>query len=314
MPIETWPITSREEWLERRKQDVTASTAGALLGLHPYCTPLQLYLDKTGIAPMDNGDNPAMRRGRLLEPVAVRIVQEEHPEWRVEAPGLYLRDPAKRIGATPDMAVRDEDDASGVIEIKSVEQSTFRRNWLDENGEIQVPLWIAIQALVCAHLMGAQWALVGVLRVSHGIEFDLLPVPQTPSLIDRIEAAATEFWACVEQQQPPPPVFPADIDAVLRYTKGLDVSDDAVVLPEGDNYWRERLGEYVRVGAEIKEREALCKVIKAETLHKLGPATKLVQDGQVLATAKLVEKKAETKPRAGYTYRDLRIPAGAVTP
>ena len=93
--IETWPITSREEWLEKRKQDITASTAGALLGLHPYCTPLQLYLDKTGIAPMDNRDNPAMRRGRLLEPVAMRIVQEEHPDWRVEAPGLYFRDPDK---------------------------------------------------------------------------------------------------------------------------------------------------------------------------------------------------------------------------
>jgi putative phage-type endonuclease len=312
--IERHSITDHNEWLRWRKQDVTASTAGALLGLHPYCTPLQLYLDKTGIAPMDNRDNPAMRRGRLLEPVAMRIVQEEHPEWRVEAPGVYLRDPDKRIGATPDIAVRDENDAPGVIEIKSVEQSAFRRNWLDENGEIRVPLWIAIQALVCAHLMQAQWAQVGVLRVSHGIEFDLIPIPQTPNLIERIEAAATEFWTAVEQQQPPPPVFPTDIDAVLRYTKGLDVSDEAVILPEGDNYWRERLGEYVRVGAEIKEREALCKAIKAETLHKLGPATKLMQDGRVLATAKLITKKAETKPREGYVYRDLRIPAGAVNP
>jgi predicted phage-related endonuclease len=46
MPIESWQITGRDEWLERRRQDITGSVAAALLGVHERITPLQLYRGK----------------------------------------------------------------------------------------------------------------------------------------------------------------------------------------------------------------------------------------------------------------------------
>ena len=311
MPIETRIITDREEWLKWRGDDVTASVAGALLGLHPHCTALQLYMAKTGLVSLDNGDSGPMRRGRLLEPVAMQIVKEAHPEWQVEAPAVYLRDPEHKLGCTPDLYASTSLSRC-VIEIKSVEPSAFRRNWLDESGTIQVPTWIAIQALVCAHLAQAQWCMVGVLRVAHGIEFDLIPIPETPGLIARIEAAASEFWACVERGEPPPPVFPADTDSVLKMASKAADEGASVEIEEGDNYFPALIAEYVQNGVELREREARGKAIKAELLHKLGEATTLKQNGRTLATAKLVTKKAEEKPRAGYSYRDLRIPPGAV--
>ena len=130
--IEQRQITDRDEWLRWREEDVTASVAGALLGLHPYCTALQLYMAKTGLVSLDNGDSGPMRRGRLIEPVAMQIVKEEHPEWRVEAPAVYLRDPEHKLGCTPDLYASTSL-SRGVIEIKSVEPSAFRRTWLDES-------------------------------------------------------------------------------------------------------------------------------------------------------------------------------------
>ena len=44
--IETRQITSRDEWLQWRKQDITASVIGALFNVHPYKTALQLYVEK----------------------------------------------------------------------------------------------------------------------------------------------------------------------------------------------------------------------------------------------------------------------------
>ena len=46
--VERHEITSREAWLELRKQDVTASTIAALFNCHPYTTALRLYAEKRG--------------------------------------------------------------------------------------------------------------------------------------------------------------------------------------------------------------------------------------------------------------------------
>ena len=62
----------KETWLALRKQDVTASDAGALLGIHEFKTLLDLYGNKTGTL-KEQPENDAMRRGKKLEGVAVWI-------------------------------------------------------------------------------------------------------------------------------------------------------------------------------------------------------------------------------------------------
>lgn len=312
MPTETWHITTREEWLERRRHDITGSVAAALLGAHERMTPLQIYLDKVGVLPLDNGDNPAMRRGRLLEPLAVTLIKEAHPDWEVWPSEDYVRDPEHRIAVTPDVYVRDEAKRFGVIEIKSVEPGVFYRTWLEEDGTIRPTTASIVQVSLARHLLRAEFAMVGVLRVGHAVDFDLIEIPEAPGLIEKLEEAAAELWRCIERNEPPPPIFPDDADAIIQQAKSIKTSTASVELPEGDNYFPEILAEYVRNNAEIKARSERCKTIKAEVLHKMGPATKLTQNGKVLATAKLCHKKAEEKPRAGYPYRDFRIPAGAV--
>ena len=37
----------REEWLRYRKQGIGGSDAGAICGLNPYCSAMQVYYDKT---------------------------------------------------------------------------------------------------------------------------------------------------------------------------------------------------------------------------------------------------------------------------
>ena len=101
MTIEIREITSREEWLEWRKQDVTASSIGALFDCHPYTTALKLYAEKRGTEFIVE-DNRAMRRGRWLEPAVAKAVKEMRPEWTLISGHEYLRDPELGLGATPD--------------------------------------------------------------------------------------------------------------------------------------------------------------------------------------------------------------------
>lgn len=56
----------KKEWLKYRKQGIGGSDAGAICGLNPYRSAMQVYQDKTSDKIEDN-DNEAMRQGRELE-------------------------------------------------------------------------------------------------------------------------------------------------------------------------------------------------------------------------------------------------------
>lgn len=55
-----------EEWLRWRKKGLGGSDVGAICGLNPYRTAMQVYYDKTSDE-IEDFDNEAMRQGRELE-------------------------------------------------------------------------------------------------------------------------------------------------------------------------------------------------------------------------------------------------------
>ena len=62
---------NREEWLNERRTGIGGSDAAAVMGLNPWKSPLDVYLDKTGQL-MESPDNPALYWGRVLEEVVAR--------------------------------------------------------------------------------------------------------------------------------------------------------------------------------------------------------------------------------------------------
>ena len=183
MAVETLRPSSREEWLALRERNIGASEAAALLGVHDYLTPFELYARKSGLVTADVADNSAMRRGRLLEPVALQMLKEERPEWNVDPNpmpgGVYFQDTELRLAATPDALVVAPDRGRGVAQVKSVEARAFADKW-QRDDEVQPPIWIAIQVLVEAFLSGADWACVVALVVDHGIRIEVIDVPLHP--------------------------------------------------------------------------------------------------------------------------------------
>lgn len=67
---------SRDEWLARRSESIGASEAGAILGLNPYKSNIDVYLEKTqGI--IDQEDNLNMWLGREMEDIIKKRFEEE---------------------------------------------------------------------------------------------------------------------------------------------------------------------------------------------------------------------------------------------
>jgi hypothetical protein len=240
---------------------------------------------------------------RLLEDVARKLIQEEHPEWDVLPASDYIRDTEKRLGCTPDVYVH-RDNHLGIVEIKSVQPHIFEQRWRNEEGGITPPMAATIQALLTKHLTGADFAYVAALRVSHGLELDMVEIPDSPKLIKRIEDAAPLFWERVKRKEPPPADFATDAELVIRM-HAAKATPDKVIDLSADNELPEMADRYRELAAIAKAAEDERKIIKARLLDKLGDAEFVLRHGDVFATARLIKKdpyKVEPKP-----YRDVRF-------
>lgn len=309
MTIESWPVTDRESWLKRREKDVTASVAAALFGdgVHPYITAYELYCLKAGLIEADPEETPAMRRGRLLEPVALQLLREERYGWTLEAGKTYYRDTVHRIGATPDTTARRPDiDGLGTVQIKTAGRFAFDKGWKGEHGEINLPLWIAVQCSVEASLIGATWGAVAVMVLGDGgLDMHIVDVPLRPKLVVKLRELTKEFWRRVGAREAYPIEFNRDAEMISRlYAE----TDGGTVDLSANNRIMEVIA--AREGLKIMEAKGAAaakerKPLDAEIIAALGNAANgTLADGRVIEAPTVHRKEYSVEATS---YRTIRV-------
>jgi putative phage-type endonuclease len=206
--------TPREEWLRLRRDGLGGSDALAILGLDPWKTRMEVYLDKTGDERAEREQTDAMAWGNYAEaPIA---------EWFAFKTGIKVRRcglmrhadrPWQRVSV--DRLTSD----GGLLECKNTNYHR-RGEWEDDEGEIVAD--------------GAE------AQAQHGLAVTGLPhawfaaqVGGQPPVIRRIErdeafirdltACEEEFWQLVEARTPPALEGRASADLIAR------------LYPEADN-------------------------------------------------------------------------------
>lgn len=298
-PFERHAITSREEWLEMRKQDVTASVAGCLIGHHDYATPYALWALKSGLVEDDQEETAAMQRGRLLEPVALNLLREQQPSWSVEAATHYFRDPENRIGATPDaFAIDPIRTGFGVVQIKTVSSQTFKKMWSSDTAGVRVPEWIEIQTLIEAYLTGASWAVVAALVTEHGDTFKLhiIVIPMRLHMIEKLRHETETFWMMVASGQPPEIDYARDSSIVER----IHVPGDSQIDLSWWNAGPALAEEYKDLACSIALAEARRKEIRTQILLKMDGSSTGMINGKEFVTAKVIHRNGYTVPKSDY--------------
>ncbi len=304
MGIASFPVTDRASWLAHRHKDVTASVAGALLGVHEYTTAFELWAIKSGRLAAETDETPAMRRGRLLEPVAVQMIREDYPDWTVEQPGVYLTDPDIRLGATPDLYVECPKRGPGVVQIKTTADMIYRMKWRDpDTYEVVPPLWIAVQALVEAHLSGRNWAAVALMVVGLGLDLHVIDVPMNRKLITKLREETVRFWELVASGEEPAPDYGRDRWVIDR----LFANDDGSELDlSRDNLFRTLLTSRAAYKNTIKEAQDALEPVEAEIRHRMGNASVAHIGGGDVVTLRTVKRRSYTVAES--SYRALRVP------
>jgi predicted phage-related endonuclease len=311
--IERLPVKSRAQWLKLRERDVTASVVAALVGEHDFHTEYGLFCLKSGKTTEEADQKKArMLRVRLAhEPTVVDLIREERPTWTLQYPvGFYFRDPAARLGASPDLfAIDPARPGFGNVQIKTSHERVFANKdhgWVKEEGVIEPPFGIAVQACVEAALTGASWAAVAV---GVGIDLELHIIDDIPihaAMMKHLRVLSLKFWKRVEENDPPPVDYVRDAETIAALHPIAD--EGKTVDLAGSN----RARDLVETREALKRDEAIGaaaakarKPIDAEILSILGDAAYgNLGDGRVIS--------AKTMKRDGYfvkptSYRQIKV-------
>lgn len=203
---------------EAEAKQIGGSDVAALVGLSPWATPLTVYTRiKTGAS---NGDSPALRRGRLMEPV-IRAMYSEDEAVTLLGPASLAHPSLAYVRASLDDVGRRNGQGRHAVEYKSV-FPTEAHGW-GEAGTDAVPDYYATQvhwylgvglasgaldeatADVAALLLGMEDA-PRVYRVAHDAD-----------VYAWLLEAAERFWRDhVEPSKPPMPTNPAREGEAVR--------------------------------------------------------------------------------------------------
>lgn len=319
-------ITSNDQWHGLRAKDVTASVAGALLGVHRM-SALGLYNLKKGIdvddvdteVVQESGDGwwsasyPPATRGHALEPLAMEETRRR-TGWDISYPlNRYFRDPERRIGATPDaFAIDPARPGFGIIQFKTVAPDVFETKWRDrETRDVIPPDWVMVQAITEAKITGASWACIVVVRLTHKLEFAGVVIPVHDDIWNRLCGEVAHFWRQFDADQPPEIDWVKDAERVMRMFK--DARGPQIDL-SGDNELAEILAEHAQFKrieaagtAAAKER----KILDARIVFKMGDAESAIGPGGASISAKTINRKGYSVEPS--SYRQVRV-SGVIAP
>lgn len=262
--------TPREEWLRLRRDGIGGSDALAVLGLDPWKTRMEVYLDKTGDDRAEREQTDGMAWGNYVEgPIA---------EWFADKTGVKVRRcglmqhedrPWQRVSV--DRLTAD----GGILEIKNTNYHR-RGEWEDDEGEIvadgaeaQAQHAMAVTGLPHAWFAAQVGGQPPVIR----------RIERDESFIADLTACEKEFWQLVESRTAPALEGRASADLIARLYPAAD-DGRAVELPAADvallREYRKELGNE----SAAKGRKDEIKAVITAVMGEAGTAT---HEGQVIA-------------------------------
>ena len=241
---------SSQEWLQLRKSGIGGSDAGAICGVNPYSSAMQVFRDKTGTE-VKELDNEAIRIGHDLEDYVARRF--------MEATGLKVRKSNFMYRSTEHPFMIADVDRLVVGEDAGLECKTASAYSADKWADGNIPLHYIMQ---CYHYMAVTgkrtWYIAAVIL---GREFTYRKLEWDDGLVSRLTEIETDFWVNhVAKGIMPPPDGSKACDDVLRQYFPMAGKRSAVKLAGFD----EKLDRREEILGFIKELQEEQKQIEQE--------------------------------------------------
>jgi len=300
----------RDQWLRVRKGGIGSSDAAAAVGLNPYQSQLELWMEKTGRAPTappgDGGadDLSPMYWGSLLEPI-VAAHYTRRTGNRVRRINAVLQHPDH-----PWMLANIDREVMGASDVQLLECKTagIQGVWLWRDG---VPEYVQLQVQHQLAVTGKAAADVAVLL--GGQELQIFRIERDEELITQLITLEREFWGYVERDQQPPANGSDSADRALR---ALYPRDSGFTLNlKQDLVMGAVFSDLLAVREVLTTNTALEAQLKQAIQQRMGDASRALfdggevsfkrsKDGSTLDAARLAKEQPEivqayTVPKPG---------------
>ena len=174
---------SQEEWLDLRKTGIGGSDAGAVCGLNPYVSSIEVYLNKIGETP-ETEDNEAMRQGRDMEDYVARRFSEKTGLKVRRSHQLYRSKEHPFMIADVDRMVVGED--------AGLECKTVSAYGADKWKDGQIPVHYLLQCLHYMAVTGKKiWYIAAVIL---GVDFQYRKIEWEDEVISKLIEVEQRFW------------------------------------------------------------------------------------------------------------------------
>lgn len=295
------PLDTRAGWLQQRRTGIGGSDIAAILGLSPWRTPVDVYLDKVGQTPLDTELGEPAYWGTVLEDV-VATEFTRRTGRRVQRVNSILRHPGHTWAlASIDRAVVAEGTraraesgvlkgAAGLLECKTG-GAYAAKDWQGLDGSDSLPVHYAAQCMWYLAVTGQEVCEVAALI--GGNSYLLRRVERDDTTIKAMLEQADAFWRRhVIERRAPEPRTGADAAKLFPQDSGdlIDVSHDAeaIALVQDLRACNARLDEIEG------QREALIDAIKL----RIGEASGLAMDGKAIVSWKAAKPSNRTDWKA----------------
>lgn len=256
----------RTEWLEVRKTGIGASDAAAAVGLSPYKSQLELWMEKTGRdadlpKPDPKDTTKPVYWGTLLEPIVAASYTQQTGR-KVRKVNAVLQHPQ-----FPFMLANLDREVTGDPHVQILECKTAgeygARLWREG-----VPEYVQLQVQHQLAVTGKAAADVAVLLC--GQKLEVHRICRDDELIARLIHLEALFWQYVTTDTPPPADGSTSADRALRTlyqgnSSTVDFSDDRTLSA--------LFADLVAVRTDIKAREEQAEKFKQTLLQAMGDAS-----------------------------------------
>lgn len=288
----------REEWLTIRKGGIGSSDAASAVGLNPYKSQLELWLEKTGrdgnLPKTDpNDETSPMYWGTLLESIVAAHYTKRsgHKVRRINA---VLQHPTEAW-----MLANIDREVVGAPDVQILECKTAGINGarLWKEG---VPEYVQLQVMHQLAVTGKQAADVAVLIC--GQELQIHRIQRDDAMIAKLIELERAFWQYVETDTAPLADGSDSADVALRCLypqdtgQTLDLSDDLEMSAVFSDLLavREVLTTQVLLEAQLKQRIQQRMGEASKVLFQTGDVTwKRSKDGSGLDTIRLLKEQPD---------------------
>ena len=279
-----------------RRKYIGGSDVAAILGISPWRSAVDLWVDKT-TPPVENGQNAAAkRRGTRLEPYILDMIREDFGIKIASVNQRYIDPELDFLAAEIDAETEDGEN----IEIKTV--PPFKAKEWGEHETDQLPLHYVAQV---QHGLGVRNRKICRVFALIGDELKPYVVERDDETIAAMRARCSEFWTkyVLPKIQPPLDFQHKDVlETLKRIYPGTDGTIiEATAMHE---HWR---AVYETAKEMAKKYEGILDGAKAHLLAEMGNATAIrFGDGEAFAR-KMVNKKAYVVQHAASKYVDFRL-------